>query len=239
MLSASSAASKAQDRVVPIEDSAVPRSIGRVLDLFEIVLAEGSCNLTDAASAAGLTPTTALRYLRALETRGYVHRDNDGDFAAGPTIRRLAVSLRSETVLERLAATAQPHLDALAEQTGESTYLAVSDGKTGTYIATAESSRAIRHVGGVGQDVDLDRSALGAALSSPGKVEVRTGAIEPDITAMCRSLPTSDALGIALSIVGPSHRFSGSKIKQHRAALNKAVDALLLELRTNGEDLFS
>ena len=62
-------------------------------------------------------------------------------------------------------ATAQPHLDRLAERTGESTYLAVSDGRTATYVATAESSRAIRHVGWVGQNVDLSGTALGAALA--------------------------------------------------------------------------
>ncbi len=71
-------------------------------------------------------------------------------------------------MLDRLAATAQPHLDRLAERTGESAYLAVSDGRTGTYVATAESSRAIRHVGWVGQNVELTGTALGAALAEPG-----------------------------------------------------------------------
>ena len=109
-----------------VDETTLPRSIARVLDLFEIVLATGRCNLTTAANASELTPTTALRYLRALEARGYVDRDGAGDYSAGPTILRIAASLRSGTVLDRLAATAQPHLDRLAEQTGESTYLAVS-----------------------------------------------------------------------------------------------------------------
>lgn len=221
------------------EESAVPRSVARVLDLLEIVLATRHCNLTEAASTAELTPTTARRYLRALETRGYVERNDAGNFSPGPTIRRLAASLRSETVLERLAATAQPHLNALAELTGESTYLAVSDGRTGTYIATAESPRAIRHVGWVGQDVDLNGSALGSALTSPGATFTRTGAVEPDITAMSRALPTTGNLGIAVSIVGPEHRLSADRVKHHQAALDDAVDALTYELRTNGEELFS
>lgn len=218
-------------------DSAVPRSIARVLDLLEIVLAERNCNLTAAAAASDLTPTTALRYLRALEARGYVDRGEAGDFSAGPTVLRLAAALRSGTTLDRLATTAQPLLDALAEQTGESTYLAVSDGRTGTYIATAESRRAIRHVGWVGQDVALDRSALGGALDSPGTVVTRTGAVEADITAMSRALPNNQKLGIAISIIGPAHRFTDKRSKGHEAALNKTVDTLLRELRTNGEDL--
>ncbi|NNF56448.1 MAG: helix-turn-helix domain-containing protein, partial [Acidimicrobiales bacterium] len=190
------------------DDSSVPRSIARVLDLFEIVLSEQNCNLTAAARASGLTPTTTLRYLRALEARGYLDRNDAGDFSAGPTILRIAASLRGGTVLDRLAAIAQPHLDELAERTGESTYLAVSDARTGTYIAAAESPRAIRHVGWVGQNVTLDGSALGAALSSHGTVSIRTGAVEPDITAMSLAIPTGGKLGMAVSIIGPDYRFT-------------------------------
>lgn len=220
----------------PDDEAEVPRSIARVLDLFEIVVAERSCNLTTAAAAADLTPTTALRYLRALETRGYVDRDDRGDFSAGPTILRIAASLRGGTVLDRLATVAQPHLDALAEQTGESAYLAVSDGRTATYVATAESTRAIRHVGWIGQDIDLDRSALGAALDEPGTTAVRSGAVEADITAMSRALPITGKLGVAVSIVGPAHRFTPEHQDHHGAALVAAVDALAKELRSNRED---
>lgn len=221
------------------DEAGVPRSIARVLDLFEIVVAERNCNLTTAAAASELTPTTALRYLRALEARGYVGRDESGNFSAGPTILRLAASLRSGTLLDRLAATAQPHLAALATQTGESTYLAVSDGRTGTYVATAESTRAIRHVGWIGQNVDLQDSALGAALSAPGTVATRTGAIEADITAMSRALPNTNKVGIAISIVGPQHRFTAEQIASHHIALDDTVAALIRELRTNGEDFDS
>jgi IclR family acetate operon transcriptional repressor len=220
-------------------DAGVPRSIARVLDLFETVLAERTCNLTAAAAASDLTPTTALRYLRALEARGYVDRDDAGDYSAGPTILRLAASLRGGTVLDRLATIAQPHLDALAEQTGESAYLAVSDGRTGTYIATAESRRAIRHVGWVGQDVTLDGSALGAALAEPGVTATRIGAVEADITAMSQALPANGKLGIAVSVVGPMHRFTDTQRAQHERDLDRTVRALTAELRTTGEDFTS
>lgn len=230
---------KPADSENPTDEVGVPRSVSRVLDLFEIVLAERTCNLTAAANASELTPTTALRYLRALEARGYVDRDETGDFSAGPTILRIAASLRGGTVLDRLATIAQPHLDRLAAQTGESAYLAVSDGLTGTYIATAESRRAIRHVGWVGQDVHLDGSALGAALDEPGVTATRTGAIEADITALSRALPSNGKLGLAISIVGPEHRFTDDARTTHEAAIAATVDALAHELRTNGEDYTS
>ena len=224
---------------IRVDEAGVPRSINRVLDVFEIVLSERHCNLTAVAVASELTPTTALRYLRALEARGYVDRDETGDFSAGPAILRIAASLRGGTVLDRLAVIAQPHLDQLAAQTGESTYLAVSDGRTATYIATAESRRAIRHVGWIGQNVDLDGSALGAALDAPGVTATRTGAVEADVTALSRALPANGKLGLAVSIVGPDHRFTDKAITRHEAAISATVDALAHELRTNGEDYTS
>ena len=33
-----------------VDETTLPRSIARVLDLFEVVLAEGRCNLTTAAA---------------------------------------------------------------------------------------------------------------------------------------------------------------------------------------------
>lgn len=219
-----------------VDDAVVPRSIGRVLDLFETVVAERTCNLTAAARATDLTPTTALRYLRALEARGYVDRNESGEFSPGPAILRIAASLRGGGLLHRLTVIAQPHLDALAERTGESTYLAVSDGRIGTYVAMAKSRRAIRHEGWVGQTVDLHRSALGAALAKPGTIVVRTGAVEADVTALSGALTTGGALGIAVSIVGPAHRFSRENRREHSASLTETIDALQRELHTNGED---
>ena len=105
--------------------------------------------------------------------------------------------------------------------------------------ASAESPRAIRHVGWVGQDVDLDGTALGVALADPGTTTSRTGPVEADITAMSRALPANGKLGIAVSIVGPAHRFTADENAQHEIALCDTVDALAHELRTNGEDFTS
>ncbi len=208
------------------ESDAVPRSIGRVLDLLEIVLDAGPCNLTAAAAASGLTPTTALRHLRALEARGYVDRDGAGRFSVGPTMVRLAAAIRELDPLDRLVTAARPHLESLAEQTGESTYLAMSDGTVATYLATVESSRAIRHVGWVGQNVALAGTAVGEALANPGTVAVRTGAVEPDTTAISLALPDTGNLGIAVSVIGPAHRLQTRACEHAGAALVEAVGRL-------------
>ena len=208
----------------------VPRSIGRVLDLLEIVLEEGGCNLATAATAADLTPTTSLRHLRALEARGYLERDRSGTFSAGPTLLRISATLHEAGPLGRLVTVAQPHLDDLALATGESTYLVVLDGKVATYVACAESSRAIRHVGWVGQNVTLTGSAAGQAFANPGVTATRTGAVEADITAMSLAMPGTGALGVAVSVVGPSHRFASTATSQIEQELLSVIDAIAQDL---------
>ena len=209
---------------------AVPRSVGRVLDLLEVVLGSRGCTLTTAADACGLTPTTALRHLRALEARGYVERDRSGVYSVGPTMRRLTAAIGDDDPIRRLVAAAQPHLDELAAATGESAYLAVSDGRIATYVAAAESDRAIRHVGWVGQNVTLAGTAVGAALDAPGTCVTRTGAVEPDITATSIAIPVPDTTGVALSVIGPAHRFDEASRRHHERILLRAATTLARHL---------
>jgi len=211
-------------------DDAVPRSIGRVLDLLEIVLAEGECTLTEAAINSGLTPTTALRHLRALDARGYVSRNADGVFSAGPTLYRITSGLRSDGPIERLIHVARPFLDKLASDTGESTYLALGDGRTtATYIAMAAGTHAIRHVGWVGQHVTLRGAAVGAAFEQIGIVASRTGAVEADITAISLALPPHKSLDVAVSVLGPEHRMRGNE-RVIRQSLEGAVQRIADDL---------
>jgi len=198
--------------------------------LLEIVLAEPGCSLTTAALNADLTPTTALRYLRALEARGYLDRDQQGMFHAGATLQRLAATLHDGGPLDGLVMRAQPHIDSLAVSSGESVYLVVADGRTATYVATAESSRAIRHVGWVGQNVPIDGTAAGAAFEEPGTPVVRTGAVEPDITAISLALRGTRSLAVAISIVGPNQRLIDNDRARAISQLTRTVGALTVDL---------
>jgi DNA-binding IclR family transcriptional regulator len=172
-----------------------------VLDVLEIVLDAGACKLSDVADAAGLTPTTALRHLRALEARGYLRRDGAGVFRAGPTVLRLAATVRDDGPLERLITVVQPHLDELARTTGESAYLALLDG-----------------------------TAVGAAFADVGTVTSRHGAVEPDIAAVSLAFGPVGELDVALSIVGPSSRFDPDAVERCRSVLVAAVTDLAVEL---------
>ncbi len=149
---------------------------------------------------------------------------------------RLAAVFGGSAPVERLMATAQPLLDEMATTCGESAYLAVSDRRVATYVATAESSRAIRHVGWVGQTVSLDGTAIGAALADPAQTAVRTGAIEPDITAVSRAVVADLPFDAAVSIIGPAHRMDTTTIATIESALNRAVERLTAALGTTQEN---
>jgi urocanate hydratase len=213
----------------PPADDPVPRSVGRAFDLLAIVVEAGAINLTTAASRAGLTPTTALRHLRALEALGYVRRGDDGAYAAGPAVLRLAALARDDGPIARLVAAARPVLAELTARTGESAYLALIQGDRAVYLATCESPRSIRHVGWVGKAVPLAGTAVGEALAGEPGVRVRSGAVEPDITAIAVAVgdgPPRTPPVAALSIIGPTHRMDDAAIAVAGDALRDGADRI-------------
>jgi urocanate hydratase len=215
----------------------VSRSAERAMHLLDAVVSHGRLPLAEAARLLDLPASTALRHLRALEQNGFVTRDGDNLYSAGPTFVRLALVALAEGPTARLIAVARTHLDKLADQTGESAYLAVRDGSEVLYVATAEGTHAIRHVGWVGRSVPLAGTAVGSALLTPPDPtrptvpHVNTGAAEPDITAVAAGVTGVAGTRVAaLSVLGPSHRLEGSDRAAVETAVVAAADALSIDL---------
>ena len=205
------------------------RSAGRVLDLLDTVITEGALSLTAAASRTGMPASTALRHLRVLTDRGYLVKNDAGTYAAGTSFMRIALASLQTGPYARLIAAAQPELESLVATTEESAYLAVRDGDEAVYIATVEGRRAIRHVGWVGRSVPIDGTAVGQALLSapplPGsrpRSVFNTGAIEPDVTAVCAAVYGSAGPVAALSVLGPADRLAGTRLEAADAAVVEA-----------------
>jgi IclR family acetate operon transcriptional repressor len=219
--------------VQPPSPHATPRATDRGLSLLRVVADAATeqppgVSLADAARAVDLTPSTALRQLRALEAAGFATRDHDGRYVPGPELLRIARSLATTATLPRLA---EPSLRALAERTGESAYLAEPvDGSTATYVAMHEGSHTVRHVSWLGHVVPRRSTAVGAALA--GRVDddgvaMRVAAVEDGTTAV--SAPVRDATGAviaALSVVGPSYRFEGVALRTARTVVATEAEAL-------------
>lgn len=206
-----------------------PRSSDRVLQLLAAVgAAPNGLSLTEAALAVGLVPSTALRQLRSLEAAGMVVRGSlDQVYRSGPQLVELA---RTVFVGHSLASVAQPFLDRLAADTGESAYLAVAErARTAAYIATAPGLHALRHSGWLGRGFNSTSTAAGAALH--GKVDAdgaiaREGRLEPGITAVSAPVRSSDGIVAAISVVGPSFRLTGAQLDAARIATAGTAAAL-------------
>lgn len=215
----------------------VSRSAERALALLDTVVQAGSVSLGEAATATDLPASTALRHLRALVSSGWLSRDDVGRYSGGPTLLRVALGAFRSGPYARLATAAQTHLERLVDATEESAYLSVRDGSDAVYIATVEGTRAIRHVGWVGRSAPIATTAVGAALTgealTPGDppiIQFKTGAIEPDISAVVAPVYGRDRVLGALSILGPAERIVDERLAIATEQIKRAAQALSLEL---------
>lgn len=214
-----------------------PRATERGLALLKVVADHGSemhdgqpadgIALADAARAVDLSPSTALRQLRSLETAGFATRNADGRYLPGPELLRIARALASTATLPRLADAA---LAALAEATGESAYLAEpADARYAVYVASRPGSHAVRHVSWLGQRIRRRDSAVGAALAGSvddAGVAVRLDAVEPGITAISAPVRNAGSIVAAVSVVGPSFRLKGPALAAASTAVAEAAAAV-------------
>ena len=209
------------------------RSAERVLALLDAVITGGKLSLTAAATRTGMPASTALRHLRVLTDRGLLAKNDSGTYSVGTSFLRIALASLQSGSYARLIAVAQPELERIVETTEESAYLAVRDGDEAVYIATVESRRAIRHVGWVGRSVPIDGTAVGEALlSAPPAAGTRppsllnTGAIEPDVTAVCAPIYGSTGPVAAMSVLGPAERLVGRRLDRATTAVVEAATAM-------------
>ncbi len=197
------------------------RTVDRALSLLGTVCDSGPVTLADAARAAELSASTALRLLRTLEAQEFVRRVSDGRYAPGARIIQLgALALANDS----LVSLAEPALARVVAETGESCYLAVRGaGQTALYVAIAEGTHSIRHASWVGRTIPLRGSAAGAVLEGAtgdaGYVVVTQG-VEDDVTAIAAPILVGGSVAASLSVVVPSYRTSDVK--------NAAIGRLLV-----------
>lgn len=121
----------------------------------------GPLSLPDAAAAAGLSKTTAFRYLRTLAALGYAEQLADGRYSLGPSVNLLAGENARESALY---AVAQPHLRTLRGEFGETVNLGVPKGRRIHYLAMLKGKTPQTMQAEVGDSDCLHCTALGKAL---------------------------------------------------------------------------
>ncbi|MCW2799706.1 MAG: IclR family transcriptional regulator [Aeromicrobium sp.] len=196
--------------------SASTRTVDRALALLAEVCAEESISLSECARRAGLPPSTALRLLRTLESSGFVARDTDGWFGAGPRLIQLGASAIGRQTLIRIA---DPALNRIVAATGESAYLSIAGpNNTGIYVAMIEGTHAVRHTSWIGRAIPLENLAVGRALQNIVPTEgyvAQRDRLEPDVTAIAATIRRPGGVAGAISLLGPTYRIDDETMHRY------------------------
>lgn len=119
-----------------------------------------SRTLTEVADAVGVTRATARRLLLTLAELKFVRQDGR-KFTLTPRVMNLGFSFLSSLDLPRLA---EPHIEALARELGETTSIAVLDNFDIVYVARVPSSRMLRVVITLGTRFPAHATSSGRVL---------------------------------------------------------------------------
>jgi len=116
-------------------------SVDHALRLAAMLQHEGALSVSEAADRLGVARSTAHRVLAMLVYRDFAVQGPDRRYHAGPV---LELATHSRSLTARLRAVALPHLDGLVLVLGESANLMIRTGDRVRFIASAESTRALR-----------------------------------------------------------------------------------------------
>lgn len=141
-------------------------SVDNALRLLQLLRDGGAWRLSDLAEELGVAPSTAHRLLSMLVYRGFAMRDDDRCYVAGPA---LGAPVVDAPWVPRLCDVAREAMERLSRDLGETVNLVHRVGGHVRFIATAQTSSAMR----VG---DRTGSVLSAAQASAGKALL---ALEP------------------------------------------------------------
>lgn len=148
-------------------DSPSLRAVERVCDILDLLQeAPDGLSLTDIAERTGLPKSTAYRYLVALERRNYVDRDDN--------MMRLGFAFRPSSTrdVEQFLTEARPALEALRDETGETTNLGLLDGGHHSHAIVVESEQMMRLAARVGEHGPLHATAIGKVIAARMNPEV-------------------------------------------------------------------
>lgn len=122
--------------------------------------AHPAMTLSEVAREAGLSRASARRFLHTLVELGYVATDGRS-FSLRPRALELGYAYLSGLTLPEVA---QPHLEALSEQVGESTSVAVLDDADVVYVARVATHRIMSAAIQVGTRFPAYATSMGRAV---------------------------------------------------------------------------
>jgi DNA-binding IclR family transcriptional regulator len=170
----------------------------------QVARARAPCALTDVASASGLDKSTTSRMLSFLQARGLLERDDEHKrYTVGPALVSLAAVVIGGSGLHQAA---QPELDRLRDESGETISLHVRSGHERVCVAGAASRAAVQRVLTLGEPIALwsgPSSKMICALLEP---EERAAVLSlaqqagADIRALTRELDRARRRGFIVAV---------------------------------------
>lgn len=140
------------------------QSVDRSLDVLEALASEqGGLGVTEISTKVNLHKSTVHRLLATLLDRGYVEKNEDGDYHIGlKLIEVVSVYLNS---LE-LQTEARPHIAQISTELGLTSHLGVLDGDQVVYIEKMDVYSVVKLYSQIGLRVHSYCSSLGKCLLS-------------------------------------------------------------------------
>lgn len=136
------------------------QSVGRAFYLLELIAESPTdLSLSELAAMVELPAPTTHRLLKTLVALGYARQLSTRRYGLGLGLVRLG-----EQAETQFAPLAKPHLEILAEQTGESANVAVLEGNMVVYIAQAPSPHPMRMFTEVGHRTFTHSTGVGKAM---------------------------------------------------------------------------
>jgi IclR family transcriptional regulator, acetate operon repressor len=164
------------------------QSVDRAAELMSLVVrADQPVSFTELVDWTGLPRSTTSRLLHALERHGILERTQDGRYRGGVLFAHYAN--RFDRV-ESLAATAQPMLERVAEETDETVNLGVPSGDTVVHAAQIDSAYILGATNWIDVEVPPHCSALGKVMYAFGALRMPRDPLETKTAATVRDLAT-------------------------------------------------
>jgi IclR family KDG regulon transcriptional repressor len=140
----------------------VVKSADRVLVVLELLAGRDAMRLIDVADELGMPRSSTSNLLRTMARRRFVEYDElQRGYVIGSRLREIARASERE---DDLVALAQPLMDRLVDQTGETVQLAQLEGVENVYLAISESPHAMKLVSEVGKRLFAHATGVGKTL---------------------------------------------------------------------------
>jgi DNA-binding IclR family transcriptional regulator len=149
--------------------------------LVRLMESDEAVTLTSVMQETQLPKSTAARLLRALERNGLAQRRTGGGFRPGPVLVDYA---RRDTPVGDLATLALPYLEALEQETGETSNIAIPTPTGVARLAQVDSHDPLGAGNWVGRRIPTHASSM-------GKVFMAFGAAQPPFGRLAKLGPNT------------------------------------------------